>query len=77
MGGAVAHDLQRLRVFGGDQSHRRVAVDGRVQVHQPVVQLHGDTVAGEPLGDAARQVQAGNGLIKRLYVAIRKCYADH
>jgi hypothetical protein len=77
VGRAVAHDRERLRVLRGDETHDRITVDARVQVHQPLVQLHRDTVAGQPFGDAHGHVQPGEGLLKILYVTIRKCYADH
>jgi hypothetical protein len=57
MGRAVAHDVERFGVLGGDQAHGRIALDARVQIHQAVIELHGDAVAGEALGDAGRKLQ--------------------
>ncbi len=77
VGRTVAHDLERFRVPGGDDPDLRVLLDRGVQVHQAAVQIHRDGVAGQPLGDAQGDVATGNRRFKGLYVAIRKCYADH
>jgi hypothetical protein len=52
-------------------------VDKGAQIHQPVIYLQGDAVAGQALGDALGHLKAGDRIFKTLYVAVWKCYLYH
>jgi hypothetical protein len=77
MGRTVTQDIQRLGVFGGDQPDFSVLSNGGIQIDQFIIDFHGHAAARQAVGYAFGDFGPTGGIVKSLYVAVRKCYVYH
>ncbi len=77
MGGVVADEFQRARVFAVQKFDLGVGADGRRGVHHIAVEHHGDGLFGQRGGNASGDVEAGGAGLEGTRRAIGKSDRNH